>query len=369
MLSVSAGAGHIRAAEALVASANASDGQRATHVDVMHLVGPGFRRLYVDLYLKLASQYPTLWGLLYRFMAHSDPESLLQRLRRKMERFAVRGLLQEIEQQRPDAIICTHFLPAEILAHEIRHAGFACPVWVQVTDFDVHPIWVQPGMAGYFAANAEVAFRMQALGLPGDKIRVSGIPIMPAFASNLCRQECARELGIDPQRTTLLLMGGGAGLGGLDAIAERLLQMDADFQLIVMAGRNEAALARLRMLAKRHPNRLFPQGFSDNVERIMACSDFAITKPGGLTSAECLAMGLPMIITAPVPGQEERNADYLLEQAVALKACDSVTLEYRIRYLLDNPAVVLDMRTKALAIGRADAAQRVIERVTRRRCS
>ena len=369
ILSVSAGAGHTRAAEALVCSANASDALVATHVDVMNFVAPGFRRLYVDCYLKLAAHYPTLWGLLYRYMQQCDPDSLVQKLRRKLERFAARSLLQEIGRHRPDAIICTHFLPAEILAHHIRHHGFSVPVWVQVTDFDVHPIWVQQGMAGYFAGNPEVAFRMQALGLAPEQIQSSGIPIMPAFTNIPSRDDCARELGIEAHRTTLLLMGGGAGLGALDLVAERLLGMAADFQLIVMAGRNTALLARLRVLARRYPGRLIAQGFTENVERIMACADIAITKPGGLTSAECLALGLPMILTAPIPGQEERNADYLLEQAVALKACDSTTLEYRIRYLLEHPTELAAMRARALALGQADAAQRVVGRVTSKFCA
>jgi processive 1,2-diacylglycerol beta-glucosyltransferase len=103
------------------------------------------------------------------------------------------------------------------------------------------------------------------------------------------------------------------------------------------------------------------QGFTDKVERLMACADLMITKPGGLTTSECLAMGLPMIVNSPIPGQEERNADFLLEQGVAMKAFDAVTLEYRIAYLLKNPAKLADMRQKAQALGKARAAQDVVD--------
>jgi processive 1,2-diacylglycerol beta-glucosyltransferase len=245
----------------------------------------------------------------------------------------------------------------------MRKERLDCPVWVQVTDFDLHRMWVHTHMAGYFAANDEVAFLMRAQGIDAQSIHVTGIPIMPAFAAPPDRAECAREFGLDPRRTTFLLMGGGAGLGSLDAIAERLLRLEHDFQLIVLAGKNAAALAALQELAARHPGRLLPQGFTDRVERLMACADLVITKPGGLTTSECLAMGLPMIVNSPIPGQEERNADHLLEQGVALKACDAATLEYRVRHLLDNPARLAGMRDRARALGRPAVARDVLAKV------
>jgi processive 1,2-diacylglycerol beta-glucosyltransferase len=304
-----------------------------------------------------------LWGWLYQVTNDAQPDSSMQRLRRSVEQLNTQALLKEIDSFKPDAIVCTHFLPAEILSRMIRKDRLACPVWVQVTDFDLHRMWIHEHMAGYFAANEEVAFRMRAQGINAEAIHVTGIPIMPAFAQALDRTECAREFGLDPLRTTFLLMGGGAGLGSLDVIADRLLALDANFQLIVLAGRNAAALSALQGLAARHPGRLLPQGFTDKVERLMACADLVITKPGGLTTSECLAMGLPMIVNAPIPGQEERNADFLLEQGVALKASDAVTLEYRIRHLLDNPRKLADMRDKARALGVPAAARRVLEKV------
>ena len=362
LLSVSAGAGHMRAAEAIRAHAEIDHaGVDAVHLDVMNFVSSGFRKLYTDFYIKLVNKAPALWGYLYHATNEAKPDSSMEKMRRALERLNTRALLKEIEQFKPDAIICTHFLPAEILSRLTRKHGFSCPVWVQVTDFDLHRMWVHEHMAGYFAANDEVAFRMRAQGIPAAAISVTGIPIMPVFGAALERSVCAAQFGLDPLRKTILLMGGGAGLGSLDTVAERLLALEDGFQLIVLAGKNAAALEALKALALRHPGRLLAQGFTDQVERLMACADLVITKPGGLTTSECLAMGLPMIVNAPIPGQEERNADYLLEQGVALKAFDSVTLEFRVRYLLDNPAKLADMREKARALGRADAARAVLD--------
>ena len=364
LLSVSAGAGHTRAAEAIRAYADLPEyAVEAKHLDVMDFVTAAFRKIYTDFYIKLVNKAPTLWGYLYQMTNEAESDSTLEKLRRGLERLNTRPLLKAITDFQPDAIICTHFMPAELLSRLLRKHTLNCPVWVQVTDFDLHRLWVQENMTGYFAANDEVAYRMQDQGIAEATITVSGIPIMPAFAQTLDRATCAQAIGLDPQRTTILLMGGGAGLGSLDAIAERLLALAGDFQLIVLAGKNAAALAALQQLAQRYPKRLLAQGFTDQVERLMACADFVITKPGGLTTSECLAVGLPMIVNAPIPGQEERNADFLLEQGVALKAFDRVTLEYRVHYLLEHPAKLADMRDKARALGRPDAARQVLTRV------
>jgi processive 1,2-diacylglycerol beta-glucosyltransferase len=361
LLSVSAGSGHTRAAEAIRCCAGASDhGVSVIHLDVMDYVTSAMRKLYIDFYLLLVKQAPALCGFLYQMTNKAQPDSLAQGLRRWAQRLNSGALLSKIAQVKPDLIICTHFLPAEILSQRIAAGRLQCPVWVQVTDFDLHRMWVHPHMAGYFAANEEVAFRMRDQGIAAAAIHVTGIPVMPAFSQAYERAACARECGLDPARMTILLMGGGDGLGSLHAMAQRLLTLDADFQLVVLAGKNAAALAGLWQLAGRYPGRLWPQGFTDRVERLMACADLVITKPGGLTTSECLAMGLPMIANAPLPGQEEHNADFLLEQGVALKAFDGATLAYRIGYLLAHPEKLADMRAKAGALGRPDAAGRVL---------
>ncbi|MDR1075232.1 MAG: galactosyldiacylglycerol synthase [Xanthomonadaceae bacterium] len=361
LLSVSAGAGHVRAAEALHAWAATIYPQvRIQHLDAMDYVPSGFREIYSTLYLKLVARYPTLWSLLYQSSDKAPPDAMAQKLRRMVERLNTRALRKAVTEFGPDAVICTHFLPAEILMHETERGRFDRPVWVQVTDFDLHGLWVMPHMAGYFAANEEVAFRMRRAGIEPSKIHVTGIPVMPAFGFAPERAQCAKELGLDPERFTILLMGGGAGLGELDATAERLLTIDPDMQVIALAGRNADLLEKLQTLAGKHSGRLSPQGFSDRVERLMACTDVVVTKPGGLTTSECLAMGLPMIVHSPIPGQEERNADYLLEQDAALKAMDDVGLEYRVWQLVHEPMLLQRIRDNAKRLGKPAAARGVL---------
>lgn len=356
-LSVSAGAGHMRAAEALKeATVLLAPQAEALHLDVMDYVPSTFRKIYTDYYIKLVTKHPALWGMLYQASSEAAPDAVSQKLRRAVERLSTRPLRRAIDEFQPDAIVCTHFLPAELLMREIGKGRVKVPVFVQITDFDLHRMWVIPRMAGFFAGNDEVAYRLAAHGIEAGDIHVTGIPIMPAFAEDHERAACAAAFGLDPTRRTYLLMGGGAGLG-VGPLAKRLTAADPDLQLVVLAGKNRKVLEELQALAAARPDRLFPLGFTPEVPRLMAAADLVITKPGGLSTSECLAMGVPMLLSAPIPGQEERNADYLMENGAAMKAIDEIGLEYHIALLKAQPQRLEAMRLKARALGRPHAGQ------------
>lgn len=359
ILSVSAGAGHVRAAQALCAAAQAYPDVNAVHIDLMTLVPEGFKRLYADAYIKLVERLPALWGYLYDVTDKQPRNAPLARLRRGIERLNTRKLTSEISRLKPDLVICTHFLPAELLARMKRKREIVAPVWVQVTDFDVHAMWVHDDLDGYCVASDEVAARLAGKAVPRARIHVTGIPVMPVFAGRRERAACAQEIGIDAGKTTLLMMSGGVGLAGTDKLAERLLQLPDDFQIVALAGRNARLLHALRRIAARHPGRLTPLGYTTTIERVMAAADLAITKPGGLTVSECLALGLPMIVVSPIPGQEERNADYLLEAGAAMKANDAAGLIYRVQLLMEDAPRLAQMRARCLAIARPHAANAV----------
>lgn len=371
LLGVSAGAGHVRAAEALRAHAvEAYPDHKVIQLDLMEWVPALFRKVYAESFLYVVERHPELWGYLYG-QTDKPPRagSKLEGLRKAVERLNTARFMKMLGDLDPDHVICTHFLPAQLLSRKIGKGALKLPVWVQVTDFDVHRLWIHPHMAGYFAAGEEVAWRMADRGIDPGAIHVTGIPIMPAFSAPLDKSACARELGLDPGKRVLALMAGGAGVGagtgggGLDRTAARLLAMPGDFQVAALAGRNEKLLGDLNRLAAEHPGRLFPMGFTRSIERLMAASDVAVTKPGGLTTSECLAMGLPMILVNPIPGQEERNADYLLENGAALKAYDAAGLSFRVKELLANPERLASLRANALRLGRPNAASAVLGRV------
>jgi processive 1,2-diacylglycerol beta-glucosyltransferase len=365
ILSVSAGAGHVRAAQALEQTIKENyPNAEAVHLDVMDYVPKLFRKLYAESYVHIINRYPALWGYMYQKsdLVRSD-KSMVKNLRVAIERLNTRKLLNKMIKLAPDIIISTHFLPPELISRMIKAGAKMPPSWVQVTDFDLHGLWIHDHMTGYFAASEEVAFRMKARGIPEDIINVTGIPIMPVFSQKLSREQCAKELGLDSDIPTLIIMSGGLGVGGIDALTKHLLGIEQEMQIIALAGRNKQLLTDLQALAVQYPGKLVPMGFTTTIERTMAASDLAISKPGGLTTSECLAMGLPMIAVSPIPGQEERNADYLLENGAGLKAHDEIGVEFKVRELLKHPERLKQMAENAAKISTPDAALKVLEKV------
>ncbi len=361
VLSVSAGAGHVRAAQAIeAASLAANPPLTVTHIDLLTLVPKDFRKLYGEQYIKLVEKLPQLWSFLYSKSDRPSRDSLIGKLKRAVEKINTRKLNAEIETFGPDAILCTHFLPAELLSRQKAKGRKLPPLWVQVTDFDVHALWVHPHVDRYCVANEEVAFRLADRGVPAEKITVTGIPVMPQFGAMLDRAACARELQLSPGKFTVLMMAGGAGVGSLDTLAERVLRLPDAPQLVALAGRNVELLHRLQALANQHPGRLFPLGFTTTVERVMTAVDLVVTKPGGLSVSECLAKHKPMLLVSPIPGQEERNADYLLEAGAAIKAADAATLVFKLSRLRSEPDRLKAMAAAAARIGKPRAAADVV---------
>lgn len=366
ILSVSAGNGHVRAAQALAATAQLHwPGWQCVHIDAMAHVAAGFRKVYTDWYIKLVNRAPDVWSYLHGKADATPHSAASQRLRRGIERLSARELLRQIARERPDAIVCTHFLPAELLARERQRARLAASLWLQVTDYDLHNMWIVPGMAGYFAANEEVAFRMRARGLPAARIHVTGIPVMPAFDVATAEREAAvRSLGLDTARGVVLMVSGGAGVGDLPSMARRVLALPGqDFQLVAVAGRNAEAHAQLQALAAQHGGRLLPIGFTTEMDRLMTAADLVVTKPGGLTISECMALGRPMLLTSPIPGQEEHNAIHLLEEGAAWLTDDAIGLDYKIARLMADPPRLRAMAERSRALGKPGAARAVLMQV------
>lgn len=364
IFSVSAGAGHVRAAQAIEAAAAAwFPDVEATHVDVLTLVSRAFRKTYADGYLQVVARGPALWGYFYTRTDRAATESRLNRAREAVERLSTRRFAARLRELDPDIVICTHFLPAQLLSRMLRKGAFDRPVWVQVTDFDFHASWIHDRMTGYLAADDGIARRMAERGIPPGAIAVTGIPVMPVFDQTWSREACAAELGLDPARATVMLLAGKAGGTAIGGLVDRLLALDDALQVVALTGRNEALLAQLRARAAAVPGRLFPMGIVGHIERVMACSDLAVTKPGGLTTSECLAVGLPMILVSPIPGQEERNAAFLVAQGAALRADTADELATHVAALLREPGRLATLAANARRLGRPNAARRVLETV------
>jgi len=356
VLSASAGAGHVRAAEAVERALRAeSSDVRVENADVLTLAGRAFRDAYSKWYVTLVERAPALVGYLYDRLdrpARRQPVDL----RRALDSWNTRRLRREIEAFAPDAIVCTHFLPADVLAEERRLGKRTTPLGVVVTDADVHRLWIHKGVSRYFVAREEAAALLATLGFgPGD-VEVTGIPIDLRFGAPFDRAALRRKHGLPEQANVVLLLAGGFGVGPVEEMAARLEEARRPGRIVVVAGRNE----KLRKtLASSAGPRTTVLGFTTEIDEWMGVADLLVTKPGGLTTAEALARRLPMMLVNPIPGQEQRNAEALLELGAAVRAGTLAVLGWKVDSVLGDPARMEAMRAAAARAARPHAATQI----------
>lgn len=357
VLHASVGAGHTRAAKATAAAllAQAPDADVRV-VDALDLARPLFARLYGRGYLKLVERAPALFGLLYELTDRKPRRGLGDRLRRALQRWGAAGLLDLLEDGGWDAVVHTHFLAPEIACALRREGRLHAPQLVVVTDYDAHRIWAHEPVERYCVAGPAAAASLRAHGVPGEAIAVTGIPVDPAFTQAVDRKTALKEFGLSEGYPVVVQASGGHGVGPVEEVYRALLASTIPSQLVVVCGRNEAARARLAAIRPPGRHRVTLLGFTDRMRQLMAAADLLVTKPGGLTVSEALACGLPMALISPIPGQEERNADYLLENGAAVKASSPAALTGKVEALLASPPRLTEMRRRAEKLGHPLAA-------------
>lgn len=359
VLSAASGAGHMAAAEALV-SAFRMRGVEAAHVEMLKYATPLFKRIYADLYVELVNRRPQMLGYIYRVM---DRPWRYEKRRLALDRLNTRPLVRLIEQRQPAVALATHFLPAEILMHLRRRRQLDIPVGVVITDFDAHAMWLYRGVEWYFVAREETKAHLAALGIPPETIHVTGIPIDPRFAVPKSKREARLALGLDPERMTLLVVAGGFGMGPVESLVRALHEVRHPVQVVVICGKNPALERRLNAMdGLAHPMRVV--GYTTEMDTWMAATDLLVGKAGGLTSSEALARGVILVVVNPIPGNEERNSDYLLEEGAAIR-CNSIpALGFKIDALLGDGARVARMREAVARIAHPHAAAEIVSIVT-----
>ena len=367
LLSASAGAGHLRAADAVEKAFKQAKGaanREVLHVDVLNYTNKLFRHLYSKAYIDLVNKLPEVPGWFYDKL---DKPWKNERRRLALDKLNTRPFVKLLREYHPDLIVCTHFLPAEIVSWLKAKERIASRQVIVVTDFDVHAMWLVHHYEHYFVAIDEARVYLEVLGIPAEKITVSGIPIDPVFAIKKDKQEMRAKHGLAPDRTTILLSAGGFGVGSVDALVSSLLPLQHRAQIVAICGRNEELKKRLTKLAARTKANaavlLKPFGYTTDMDELMTASDLVLGKPGGLTTSEALAKGLVFVIVNPIPGQEERNSDHLLEGGVAIRCNNLPTLTYKLDRLLGDQARFQSMKTNALRMGHPNAANEIVEQL------
>ncbi len=363
ILSASAGAGHLRAADALEKAVKLhSLAASVRHIDTLDYTNKPFRALYQKAYLEMVNKMPEVLGWLYDYM---DTPWQKERRRLALDKLNARRFIKMLDEEQPDLVLCTHFLPAEIISWLKAKQRLTCRQGIVVTDFDVHAMWLCHHYEHYFVPLEETRVHLVNLGIPPEKITVSGIPIDPVFASPKDPRQMRIKHGLDPDATTILVSAGGWGVGPLEHLIQVLRQLRHPAQIVALCGRNEELKTRLSEPAVSGSGsvRVIPVGYTTEMDEFMAAADLLVGKPGGLTTSEALARNLVMVIVHPIRGQEERNSDHLLEEGAALRCNNLPTLAWKIDQLLDDPQRLSQMRAAIHRLAKPHAAQTILQTV------
>jgi processive 1,2-diacylglycerol beta-glucosyltransferase len=358
ILSASAGAGHVRAADALQkAFTQVGAARDVLHVDALDYTNKVFHHLYSKAYVEMVNRMPEAMGWLYDYM---DKPWKNERQRLALDKLNTRPLVKLLMEFEPEIVVCTHFLPSEILSWLKAKKKISCPQAIVVTDFDVHAFWLCRYYEQYFVAMEETRVHMQKLGIDPSRIAVTGIPIDPVFAIDKDKREMRLKHGLAPEKTTILVSTGGFGVGRVEDLCACLAELQHEAQAVVLCGRNEKLKKKLDALIKEKFSAsrvtFINLGFTTLVDELMSASDILLGKPGGLTTSEALAKGLAFVIVNPIPGQEERNSDHLLEEGVAIRCNNLPVLAYKVDRLLDDTERFETMKANARRLGRPRSA-------------
>ncbi len=364
ILSASVGAGHVRAAQALEAAFNAGafPGE-ARHLDVLGTTNAAFRTLYSKGYMELVNKAPNVLGWLYD---RTDVPWKSRPLQDAFEKLNLVPFIRLLTDLRPHWALCTHFLPAGIIQWLRQEHGLALPQAIVVTDFDAHAFWLLQHVEHYFVARDEARVYLEGAAVPPERISVAGIPIDPVFAAPKGKAAMRRQHGLAEDLPTLLLSVGGFGLEIAEKILESLLALRRAIQVVAVSGKSAEVRARLERVAAAAPpaHHVHVLGFTTAMDELMAAADLLIGKAGGLTSSEALARDLPLVIVNPIPGQEERNSDHLLEAGAAIRCNSLPTLSWKVESLLADAGRLARLRGAARNAARPRAAFDVVAKMT-----
>lgn len=359
ILSVSAGMGHLQAAQAIKkAFQEIKPEVEVTILDTFRYINPFLDKVIFGTYIEMLKITPIVYGYLYHLAEKGQPLSGVgkEELNRLFNKLAAPKLVRLLNSIQPQVVVCTHPFPAGILNQLKQQGSLNSLVAATLTDFTVHPFWIFPGVDLFTVAAPELRAPFREYGISLERVHPLGIPIDTCFSRPGDRATVHRQLGFNPDLPTALIVGGGLGMGPLAEIVKALGNYSGTLQLIVVTGNNDSLRARLERMLAALKNPVKVLGFVGNIPELMAAADFLVGKAGGLTCAEALASGLPVFIVDPLPGQEVRNTAFLTGQGAAIQVNNVKELVQKVDGALRGNGLLEELAKNARRLGKPLAA-------------
>lgn len=359
-LSARVGEGH-KAAAAAVSARLASRGMRGEVVDSYRYAASLFSKVVSDGYIGMVRTIPQLYGFIY---SRAERATEAGGFRVWASEFTARNLRGLMQRLKPSVVVCTHAFPCGVMSAYKRLYDPALPVMGIVTDFVVHPFWIYRNIDAYAVATPEIRAALVGRGIDPQRIGIDGIPVDPRFGERPADRGALREmLGLPREGEVALVMGGGLGMGPVAATVRALARSARPVTLVVIVGKNRRLALRVAEEARREGGDVRVLGFVENVFDWMHAADVLVTKPGGLSTSEALAAGLPIVLLPPLPGQEERNLRYLTSRGAALRTSGADELVRAVDGVLHDERVASRLRAGARNLAHPDAAERIAARI------
>jgi processive 1,2-diacylglycerol beta-glucosyltransferase len=346
----------MRTAEALKKAAGSLYPEAEVRIlDTFRYASPFLGKVVLGAYMEMLKKSPLLYGFLYHQAEHGQNLSGKGKIgfSHILNILAAPRLVEYINNFKPEIIVCTHAFPLGIVSHLKKKGVFRGPVFAIITDYDVHSFYIFPEVDAYIVGSEDLIQQCLAFGIDPGRVHATGIPIHTEFFVKYDKRQLREQLGIAPDLPVILLMGGGLGMGPLDTLLE--IMGSGSYQLICVAGSNAALQEKLEKLAQGMSCRVKIYGFVDNIHQLMAASDLMVGKAGGLACAEAMALGLPMFIVDPLPGQEERNTSFMTAAGAGVRI-NASNLASVIKEFIEEPGRIEKMASAAAAHGKPNAA-------------
>ena len=356
ILYISKYSGHYRAAKALESAFDSMNaGVEVTKINALDYTNPILGKVLNRTYLEIIKKKPELWGNIY------DNPEVMKKTKKAMDalhRFNLSKMGKLIKKYSPDAVYCTQAFPCGMVADYKRTCTQDITLVGVLTDHAPHSYWLHEEVDHYVVPSLETASRLEAKGVGNNKIRVLGIPVDPLFKEKQDKNKVRLSLGLEPGRPTILIMGGSQGLGAIEeAVVSMMSDTIRNFQLIVVTGSNKKLFRKLEKIVHKSSFRgIKVLSYVNNVDVLMDASDVIVTKAGGMTTSEALVKGLPMVIVAPIPGQERMNTDHIVSKGAAIEVQNMTFLHEKLNELFGDPEKLKKMTGKAALISRPESA-------------
>lgn len=341
-----AGTGHKKAALAIKKAFDeiAPKDIEVSIIDSLDYTNAFFKWIYLKIYLLMVNRFPLLWGIGYYLTDNRYINLAVLKIRRFNNWLNSQNFIKYLLDSKPDCILATHFFASEIVSDLKKSAILNSHLITIVTDYRLHAWWVSDHVDTYVVSNQDAKSDLIRWKIAPDKVKIVGIPVEPIFSKVLDKGKILEEVGFQKGIFTILIIGGGFGVGPIEDIVKIVADINREIQLIVICGHNEELFKRIEDLKFNLKIKIVALGFVDNVYDFMEISDILISKSGGITVTESLAKVLPMIIISPIIGQETRNSDFLVKNSAAIKVEEVSQLKPILEDLIAHPEKIEDMK-------------------------